>query len=54
VASRFAGDVDIEGFSITSSDELSAYRKLGIDKVLKRTPLRQPRIIPPKSWPPKF
>jgi len=47
VASRFEGRVNIEGFSLESGAEETAYTALGLDKVRKASPLRKPRVVRP-------
>ena len=47
VVSRFQGNVNIEGFLCESEEEKVAFFALGLDKVRKVTPLREPRVHPP-------
>ena len=42
VASKFSGKVDIEGCALTNTDEIAAFGLLGLDRVAKRPPLRDP------------
>lgn len=42
VASKFSGKVDIEGCALTSPDEIAAFGLLGLDRMAKRPPLRDP------------
>jgi len=45
VVSRFVGAVNINGCAICSPEEQGAYYALGLDKVRKLTPLREPKKL---------
>jgi len=49
IASRFEGNVNLNGCPLESEAETSAFYALGIDKVWKLTPLRKPYIKPPRQ-----
>jgi hypothetical protein len=42
ISARFSGPVDLNGWRIANEDELKAYYALGLDKVHKLPPLREP------------
>lgn len=42
VAARFSCRVDVEGCAMASPDEIAAYGLLGLDRLVKRPPLRDP------------
>ena len=42
VVARFEGRVDIEGFALKNGPEIDAYHLLELDRVAKRTPLKEP------------
>ncbi|MDP1991961.1 MAG: hypothetical protein Q8K00_13175 [Syntrophales bacterium] len=49
IASRFDGNVNINGCALESDAETTAFFALGMDKVRKREPLKKPLVKPPRQ-----